>query len=576
MKVLLVHPKDNPVGSRWDLIVDFGRAPAATYESWSRQTGSAVTSIYDFAEATEDLRLCRKLLACGMGSLVDEHGIDWWDVLSLRLVPDLQQLILLDRLVRSMHSPVQIYTTRPLRLAKFLQELPNVNLWMSCEPLGFGRRGRELWDTFRRLERVQVVQILQDKFDRQHKIRRMFGKKRRRSDHRTILLPSAYVNVSRMAIRYAELLPEENFLLVAARRSGRLHSVPRNVAAISLDPYFASRSVRDTRLMHQWSLLRNRLVETEPLFKAAEDCRILAGMGSDLQWLLRIRDAWINVLGHENVTGCFCADDTNPYTLAALLVTRARGLPTVACHHGALDYWMALKNPAADCYLAKTEVERDYLINRCGISGEKTVVGGVNEPSPCVGGERQKSSWIVWFTEAYEAAGWRSEEAYRDLLPRLYSLAQSCGLRLVLKLHPFDSVRDHRRKLRNILKRQAGYVDIIDGRPNTDLWENTRFALTAESSIALECAARQIPIFLCTWLRDCYSGYSEQYAKFGVGIPLQNSEQIAEIPRLLAAHRVGRAPTGQSIAPEVLQRLFSGAMTRESSFNEQTFAACAT
>lgn len=575
MKVLLVHPKDDPPSdARWDLIVDFGRAPAATYERWSRETGSVVTSIYDFAEGARDLRLCRKLLASGMGVLVDEHGIDWWDVLSLRLVSDLQQLILLERLLKSIDSPVQLHATRPLRLARVFQQ--RLNSPMLCEPLGFRRCGRDLWRKFRRLDRVQVAQILQDKFDRHHTIRSVFTMKRSGLHGPAVLLPTAYVNVSRMAVRYAELLPEQKFLLACARRSGELQSFPANVATVSLGPYFAFRPIRDTRLMHDWGLLRKRLVETEPIFEAAEDCGILEGVGSDLQWLLRIRDAWINVLDREHVTGCFSADDTNPYTRIALLVTKARGLPTVACHHGALDYWMAFKNPVADCYLAKTELENDYLIHRCGIPPEKVILGGPNGSSVRLGADRNKKGFIVWFTEAYEASGWRREEVYRDLLPRLYALAQSCGLKLVLKLHPFDSVSDHRRKLRNILKSDAGCVEIIDGPTNAELWGDIRFALTAESSIALECAARRIPIFLCTWLRDCYSGYSEQYAKFGVGISLQSSEQIADIPSLLASHQASRAPAEQSIAPEVLQGLFSGAMIRESPFNEQTFATCGT
>ena len=577
MKVLLIHPEDNlPSGGRWDLIVDFGRCPATTYERWSKQTGAAVTSIYDFAEGTTDLRLCRTLVASGMGFLVDEHGIDWWDVLSLRLVPDLQQLILLDRLLRSIEVPAQISATRQLRYSRFLQERLKAKLQILEEPWVLTRHVRHYWQAFTRLDRVQVAQILQDKFDRHHTIRRMFGTKRSHANHGVILLPSAYVNVSRMAVRYAELLPEQNFLLVSTRRSGQLQSLPENVASASLDPYFTPRAVPDTRLMHGWSLLRKRLLETEPIFKAAEDCGILEVVASDLQWSLRSRDAWINVLDHENVMGCFCADDSNPYTRIALLLTKAHGLPTVVCHHGALDYWMAFKNLAADCYLAKTALERDYLIKRCGLARRKVVQAGPNRPIACIGRKEQTRNWIVWFTEGYQAAGWRSTEVYRDLLPPLYSLAQSRGLKLVMKLHPFDSVRDHRHKLRSILKTETEDVQIIGGPIGPDLWRNACFALTAESSLALECAARGIPIFLCEWLRDCYSGYGEQYTKFGVGIPLQSSGQIREIPDLLAGHRICHVPTEQSIEPEVLQSLFSGATNRESRLSAQTLAACST
>ena len=54
-----------------------------------------------------------------------------------------------------------------------------------------------------------------------------------------------------------------------------------------------------------------------------------------------------------------------------------------------------------------------------------------------------------------------------------------------------------------------------------------------QSSTALECTALGIPVFLCAWLRDSYSGYVQQYARFGAGHVLESPEQIADIPQLL-------------------------------------------
>ena len=52
MRVLLLHPEDELPGERtggkWDLVVDLGRAPLATYERWGAQTGGRVISLYDF------------------------------------------------------------------------------------------------------------------------------------------------------------------------------------------------------------------------------------------------------------------------------------------------------------------------------------------------------------------------------------------------------------------------------------------------------------------------------------------------------------------------------------------------
>src|ERR1700720_3677265 len=101
MRILLLHPEDKFPHSRghgWDLVIDFGRAPVSTYERWSREAGCQVTSIYGVAEEIADLHRTRELLRFGTGQLIDEAGIDWWDVMSLMIVDELQQLMLVRRL----------------------------------------------------------------------------------------------------------------------------------------------------------------------------------------------------------------------------------------------------------------------------------------------------------------------------------------------------------------------------------------------------------------------------------------------------------------------------------------------
>jgi hypothetical protein len=284
---------------------------------------------------------------------------------------------------------------------------------------------------------------------------------------------------------------------------------------------------------------------------------MLERVASGLHWGLAVRDAWANVLETECVAGCLCADDSNPYTRIPLLLAKNRGLQTIACHHGALDCCMALKTLATDFYLAKTEMERDYLVEQCHLARERIVLGGPGDCGRLTPQGARERSHIVFFSEPYEASGWRSEEVCRDLAPRLYSLAQSCGLKLAFKLHPFESLRGHRKKLRGILGEQQREIEVIAGPLTDDLWRKTRFALTVESSTALECAARGVPVFLCTWLRDPYAGYAPQYAKFGVGHALHSPEQISDIPRLLENQDCPELTTEKAIDPELLQDLLS-------------------
>ena len=581
MKVLLVHPEDDLPNRKslreWDLIVDLGRAPAATYTRWSSQAGCPVISIYDFAQEMDDLRLCREHLKSGLGFLVDRFGIDWWDVLALGFVADLQQLTLFERLSNYLDNRYQLHATRPFWLATAFQNRRRSKLKVVEGSFGSVRRRlRHYRRVLGNLDAAQISQIAQDKFDRYHIVGRCLSRRRDLSNMPRILLPTAYVNVSRMAVRYAELLPDQEFLLVFARRSGKVHSLPSNVSAASLDSYFGRLSGEDAPLFYQWGALHQKLIREENIFEAAEHAGILKRVESQLQWLLPVRDAWANVLETENIAGCLSADDTNPYTRIPLLLTKNLGLPTIACHHGALDCWMTLKTLASDFYLAKSEMERDYLVHKCGVVRAGIVLDA--RVVRVAWGRKMPQSertHIVFFTESYENAGWRSEEFYKALLPHLCSLAQICGLRLVLKLHPFDSIRGHRKMLRRILGAQAQQIELVAGAPTADLWQRTRFALTVESSTALECAAREIPIFLCTWLRDAYSGYVQQYAKFGIGYALSSPEQIADIPDFLKTRNWSPAMAEESINPETLETLFSPGTASAAPVKQQTFATCA-
>jgi hypothetical protein len=136
---------------------------------------------------------------------------------------------------------------------------------------------------------------------------------------------------------------------------------------------------------------------------------------------------------------------------------------------------MAIKTNHADVYLAKSEMERDYLRRICHLAPEKIIVAPpVSSRPPRV--LRRSTRWLVFFTEPYASSGWRSDEVYRDLLPRLCALAQTCGLKLVFKLHPFETIKGHRRMLRRLVPVHERQIEVLAGPPSDQLRNNTRFA----------------------------------------------------------------------------------------------------
>ena len=83
-----------------------------------------------------------------------------------------------------------------------------------------------------------------------------------------------------------------------------------------------------------------------------------------------------NVLSEERISAVMCGDDSNIYTRLPVLLARQQGIPTLDFHHGALDGRFLLKNLSSDLYLAKGEMERDYLVRICRLPAERVIVAG--------------------------------------------------------------------------------------------------------------------------------------------------------------------------------------------------------
>jgi hypothetical protein len=564
MKVRILNPEERVESQiqpqRWDLLVDLGRSSKNRYEAWSELAQCPIVSIYDFAQEIEDLRRCGRLLQAGLGPLTDRWGIDWWDVLSLRIVPVFERLLLVERLAQYIGLPCELHAQREsMTVTALANRLGSKPVIVESRLHSLGRRMQSSLAAFRKLDTAQIGQVIEDKVDRNHSIRRRFSRRAPSGGDPAVLLPSAYSNVSRMAVRLAQSLPQKRFLLVCARKSARLDALPPNVSIASLDPYFESAPDGDSHLFERWISLRAQLVHDHDQFALAENVGMLDPIESDLRWGLRLRNAWLNLFESQNLSACFCADDANPYTRIPLLLARNNSIPTAVCHHGALDCWMVLKTLPADVYLAKNAMELDYLQRCCAIEREKIVLVGPSKSNRRPGQEKPEGDSLVMFTEPYEHYGWRADELYSDLLPKLLVVAHNLGLKLIVKLHPFESIRDCRRRLRRIAPESARKVEILAGPMDASLRRRARVAVTVQSSVAVECATLGVPVFLCGWLRDASSGYVAQFEKFGIGHVLRDLQQLLEIPRLLAAADPPPVLSiERAIDPAIAQKVLAG------------------
>jgi hypothetical protein len=538
MRVLLLHPESDPesgswIYERWDRVVDPGVAGEQARARWSDVFHCPVEQIPKFE--IKDFSGVREALAAGMGRIVDEHGLDWWDLISIRFHEQITLILRIEKLVAQLHSNDELFVTRPGLYADILRLLFRRNVRCFRERGSHFGRTRRVFEAARKFSFEQLLQILGDKYDAGYQIRRLTARQPARLDSSVVLMPVAQANAARTAIAYAAMVPDQRCLLVTTRQSGWIAALPENVAGARLASYAtANSSVRECdHLLARWQQVETSLGRNREI-SALKQLGVFASVRKMLRDGLAIRDAWLRVFGREPVSAVFCTDDTNPYTHMPLLLAQQRGLPTIACHHGALDGAHLVKRSHADVVLAKGRMEEDYLVNTCGLPEEKVEIGAPSLPPKRRTKMLDEKSSIVFFSEPYALDGGRCREFYRELIPPLADLALRMNRELVVKLHPMESLWERRKFVNSALaRRHRDNVRIVEGLLSEQLLDRTSFAITVQSTAAVDCTIRGIPVFVCAWLDYSHYGYLDQFIRFRAGTPLRSIAEIASIPSLL-------------------------------------------
>jgi hypothetical protein len=568
-RLLLLHPEDSvlegPWSSvRWSFVIDIGWAGSAQYADWSAKIGCPVRSLYSFAEWHEDVPRIQQLCGIGSNRLVDAEGIDWWELLAPNSYQQVYEFLLLQKVARELQIPDEVRVTRPHRLADMLGELlaVKVNPVIAQSERSTSARFNRFTTKLRTLTSAQIVQIAFDKWDGDYGVRRLFSKPGQSSGSgKRVLLPSAYRNVSRVLTKYAGLLPDRSFLLVTTRADGKVKDRPPNMGATSLAAYAPCPRNKTTEreiafLTRQWQIVKRELYEAHPILLRTPG--LFESFDRTLQNCLRMRDAWVGVFEREEIDCVLCADENNHYTRVPVLLARRRGVHTVYCSHGALDVNILLRGMCSETYLAKGEMESDYLVQECRIPRERIVIGGPPGPDFAARGEGV-ATHIAFFSEPYELYYGRTETLYRELLPRLCAIAREHGRKVMVKLHPFESLAERSQLVERVLTdadltdNDRKLVEVIADPLSERMLRKIWFSLTVASSVAVECALAGVPSFLCGWFDiDLYS-YGKQYERFGAARILDDPEDIARIPELIGSQR---------LSAEVRNRLYSP-ITRE-------------
>jgi hypothetical protein len=574
MRILLVNPQDSPADGpwareRWDLVVDLGWAGRRAYSEWSGTFGCDVRGIITFLDWRADVTRIQQRLQIGRGILVDSEGIDWWQLLAPLRNIEFVEMAMLERLAGEITSPVELRVTRPHVLANELGKLLGAPVHSSIAepPPSRSARIRGVFRTVSKLGGGKAARIAFDKWDGDYSLRRFFSRSRSRgSSAGKVLLPSAYGNVSRVLAGYASLLPDREFLLLTTRADGILLSKPNHVASAPLSAYAAIPRDPATEdeiasLASQWRGLKRDL-ETSSDALLVRSAAVLHNFEFLLKNGLRIRDAWRAVIEREHITAVLCADENNPNTRLPVLLAKRRGIPTTYCSHGALDTYVQIRGACSDRYLAKGEMEQDYLVRECGIPQTRTFIGAPprSEHAPHGPGNRQPDS-VVFFSEPYELFSGRTDVLYQELLPSLCTVARQAGRKVVVKLHPFESFVERSRLVeRAVSTDDRRLIEVTAVPMSDDLLRRTWFGVTVESSVVVECALSGIPCFLCGWFDLDLYAYGRQYVAFGAAQMVDSPADILRIPSMIdeSLARINPGRLYRPIAPREFADILDG------------------
>jgi len=573
VRILALHPEDDCEsgpwsGQKWARIIDLGLGGEETYDRWRRKFHCEVVPFSNYRRDFQEIMRARDLLARGRGHLVDQGGLDWWELTAILVHPKLEAVVLLTKFAETLNPDDEVHISRPGFDADALRIL------LGRRVRTFARRdlrSRGLTHYLRlsaKFPMWQLVQIFWDKYDPGQEIRGRFARKPSPSRAPVVLVPTAYVNVTRTALAYAKGTPDLDFLLVATRKSGWPASLPQNAKASWLSSYASSgqgsRPDDSDEILAAWKRLRPEL-EAVPEIALLGSLGLLEIFPAWFRQGIKQRDAWKTVLRHEPVHAVLCADDSNPSTHIPVLLANKLGLPTVVCHHGALDGRYMIKQNHADVVLAKGRMEADYMTRVCGVPAEEVEIGAPGGENPGAPRETRDHSKILLFSEPYETFAGRPSAVYRDLLPPLVELAIRYGRKLVVKLHPAESERERRNLIAGILSpEQKRWVSVATGPTTAELLRQAWFSITVLSTVATECAQLGILCFLCQWLEFWPYGYIDQFIRFGAGYGLKSPSEITNIPQILEAHKTAphvARDLWQPIAPGRLEQLLAARPT---------------
>lgn len=577
MKILLLHPLDSPWNDlwrqkKWDMVVDLGWAGDEAYLLWEQTYKCKVLSIWTEVDKTTFYQQVNDIQDTMRNQLVDTYGIDWLDIILPSIRKQIFDIILSRAMISCLPRNTTIFVSRKHDLADYISEGLGQSVIVLYQDQKISR-AEKLLEYVRnafQFSSKQLCEILVNKFDALYQKRRLLKLQLKKIDGRMplVLVPSSYVNVSRNASKFAASMSDYEFLIVTLQPNAKLFDERDNIRTTSIASYVPSVRAIQTelkQLLEQWGCVRQSLIKTNAEFELLDRIGAFNTLPAFLRRGLILKEAWKKSFETLRPNSVFCGDENNFDMRLSVLIAKSLGIRTVSFHHGALDCSMYLKPLSSSFYLTRSLMEYDYLSKSDMLFTRALIKPNIREISPLNRGmlDRSNENLIIFFSEPYECGEGRVDEIYRSILKPLLKIAHSEHRRIIVKLHPFESLKQRIKVIHNIVKQEdLSMIQVIEGPLDSKLLEQVWFVITLKSSVVIDCAEKNIPCFMCKWLDYFCNGYIDQFAKFGAGYVLNKQKDINDIPMFLLRDSQKKSTSLEHnfSAPDIskLKRLLSG------------------
>jgi hypothetical protein len=182
----------------------------------------------------------------------------------------------------------------------------------------------------------------------------------------------------------------------------------------------------------------------------------------------------------------------------ALHAARRQSIPTVLLQHGILGDFCQFVDPPADHYIVRGWFWREFL---SGAAAAKAKILNPAEPAVARLAASADRRAILFLTAPFGMQEFWPTADLDDILRTLLQATSETNAELIVRVHPLESLRAHKAKVREIgaVSATLAKVTFSQGASLDPILERSAVAVTFASTAFLDCLRHRVPVVSFRW-----------------------------------------------------------------------------